>query len=267
MKPFGLLQVGINAYEGSGKLNGCVNDVMAMSDTLTRLNGRMTGYRQLLDKKATLANMRLAMREMVRKHTEKPVWIFQYSGHGTLWRDKSGDDASGIDGALVPVDYKRKGVLLDDEIGWLTDQLPKDGKLILWLDSCYAGAAQRSWMPRMLACGLKQPVPRYLDLGVRGTANNTLKNYDPVKFLDINDERSVLIATSQPNVTSDDAWIEGKWRGAGTHALLLAWQSVGLQASYIAVQEVANYWLANRGHRQRIVLGGREENLKQPFLT
>ena len=263
MEPFALLQIGINAYPGSDKLNGCVNDIRTVQGVLTKLNGRLTNYRELLDRNATRARIRAGFRWLEWKNKDKAVWIVQYSGHGTMVRDLDGDEPYGVDGALCPIDYKRNGLLLDDEIGRLAAACP--GKLILFFDSCYAGQAQRGPL-RMLNRLMRREVPRFVR--VKDTPpNTTLTNYDPARLLDANAEKSVLVGTSQPYVTAADAWIEGQWRGAGTHALMLAWSALGVGASYLQVQEAANEWLSTNGYIQRIVLGGREENFKLPFLT
>lgn len=265
MKPFALLQVGINDYPGADRLNGCVNDVHTFTDVLTRLNGRLTNNRTLLNREATRDKIRAGFRWLQWKQKDKPVWIVQYSGHGTMVRDVSGDEPYGVDGALCPVDYKRSGLLLDDEIGAVTDALPEGGKLVLLFDSCFAGQAQRS-VTRVVNGWMKRDVARFVR--VKDTpSNTTLTNYDPARLVDENSERSVLVGTSQPYVTAADAWIGGAWRGAGTHALMLAWSDLGLGASYFQVQAAANEWLAANGYVQRIVLGGREDNLKKPFLT
>lgn len=263
MKPFALLQIGINDYPGAEKLNGCLNDVAAFTDALTHLNGRLTNYRQLLDRNASRARIRAGFRWLEWKNKDKAVWIVQYSGHGTMVRDVSGDEQYGVDGALCPIDYKRNGLLLDDEVGRLADACP--GKLILLFDSCFAGQAQRG-VTRILNRVMRREVPRFVRVP-QSPSNSTITNYDPARLVDANSERSVLVATSQPYVTAADAWIGGQWRGAGTHALMLAWSRLGVGASYLDVQEAANEWLWTNGYLQRIVLGGREENFKLPFLT
>ena len=54
--------------------------------------------------------------------TNEPAWLrgdslfFHYSGHGSRLHDDNGDEASGWDDALVPLDYETRGLILDDEV-------------------------------------------------------------------------------------------------------------------------------------------------------
>ena len=44
------------------------------------------------------------------------VVFLHYSGHGGRVRDVSGDEASGYDSTLIPLDFKRAGQIIDDDI-------------------------------------------------------------------------------------------------------------------------------------------------------
>ncbi len=268
-----LLQIGINAYGGGSSLQGCVQDTLDFGAKLKLFQTPLSTVR-VLDKDATGKNIRRSFDQMVSStkfmihdSLRKPATIiFQYSGHGTCVKDKNKDEASGIDGAIVPVDYASKGLIMDDEIGRFADRL-QPAKLIILLDSCFAGQAQRfGFIPNSVRRTFGFSTPRFLK--VKGTpANTTLANYDSKSFIDINNETSVLVATSRPNETSADAYIGGKYRGAGTYGLGLAWLALGKDASYLDVQKWANNWLYANNYAQQIMLGGTMANLKLPFMT
>ena len=50
-----------------------------------------------------------------------------YSGHGGRVRDTSGDEADGYDETLIPVDFRRAGQIVDDDIyKMLVTAMPAD---------------------------------------------------------------------------------------------------------------------------------------------
>ena len=257
-----IFSVGINKYGGGSSLYGCVNDVGNLHTALQAMIYQPDTRWIMTDKEATGAKIRDGLKWL---QGQGGTVIFQYSGHGTLIADKSGDEADKIDGAIVPVDYGKKGVILDDEIAAFVDKATKC-KVILLFDSCYAGETQRGALIKASERLLRRPIPRFIQTKAT-PPNSTLINYDSKKFLDINSERSVLVATSQPTVTSADAYIDNKYQGAGTYAMIRAWRQLGRTASYLRVQEVANAWLLQNRYEQRITLGGTAANLQKPFLT
>lgn len=258
---YSILQVGINAYPSS-PLNGCVNDLYQFWETTTRLRWAATGRKFLSDASATGKAIRDGMAWLMRQNTQ--LLIFQYSGHGTIVRDKSGDEPSGIDGAICPVDYARNGLILDDEFGALADRLRPGQRLILFFDSCYSGAAQRGGALGMMRAWWRQTRPRFVRTEAVIPSD---VHYNPTTNISFNNDKSVLIATAQPNVLADDAWIAGRYRGAGTHAIMTAWGSMGAGASYEAIVNAANVWLASNGHGQRIMYGGERLHFGRAFLT
>lgn len=259
---FSLFQVGINNYPTS-PLRGCVNDVLHLDDMLAAAKWKPTNAYRLFDGGATQAMIRTGMRWLMQQRTQ--TLIFQYSGHGTILRDQSGDEPSGIDGALCPVDYAAGRYILDDELGAMAEMLAPGQRLILLLDCCYSGASQRggaigmirnlfNWRTRKRFVRTEAVIP--------GDAE-----YDARKKVTFNDSDSILIATAQPNELCDDAWIAGQYRGAGTYALMLAWSKLGLKASYEDVMALANTWLGDNGHTHRVMFGGKKERYSGRFLT
>lgn len=259
---FSLLQVGINDYPTS-PLRGCVNDIWHVDEMLYLAGWRPAASYELFDKRATQMMIRTGMRWLMQQRTQ--TLIFQYSGHGTILRDQSGDEPSGIDGALCPVDYHLGRYILDDEIGAMADLLAPGQRLILLFDCCYSGASQRgsalgmirnlfNWRTRKRFVRSDAVIPGDIE-------------YDARKKVTFNDSDSILIATAQPNELCDDAWIAGKYRGAGTYALMFAWSRLGLKASYEDVMALGNEWLADNGHAHRLMYGGKKERYSAPFLT
>ncbi|GBG58987.1 hypothetical protein CBR_g24336 [Chara braunii] len=66
--------------------------------------------------------------------------VFYYSGHGIQVKDLDGDELDGYDEALVPVDFEKSGVMLDDEINQLIVRpLIKGVRLHAIIDACHSG--------------------------------------------------------------------------------------------------------------------------------
>jgi metacaspase-1 len=108
------LCIGINNYPGTGSdLSGCVNDA---NDWAAELKKRGFAVSKLLDKKATGANMRTAIGQLVSGAVSGDVVVVQYSGHGSYVADTDGDEPDGVDEVLCPHDIDSRGPLTDDEL-------------------------------------------------------------------------------------------------------------------------------------------------------
>ena len=69
----------------------------------------------------TRENMMAAIQSLVAGAADGDSLFFHFSGHGTQQRDTSGDEADGMDEALVPLDYQQvclwtHGFLLSDRV-------------------------------------------------------------------------------------------------------------------------------------------------------
>jgi hypothetical protein len=71
--------------------------------------------------------------------------VFHFSGHGSLVRDTNGDELTGLDSCLCPLDYNAPastggGVVTDDEIrALLVNKVPRGARLYVILDCCHNG--------------------------------------------------------------------------------------------------------------------------------
>ena len=71
---------------------------------------------------------------------DSPCFIHTRESHGVSVPDKNGDEADGFDEALVPVDYKKAGVILDDTLlEKLVCPLPKGAIMTCFIDCCHSG--------------------------------------------------------------------------------------------------------------------------------
>ena len=64
----------------------------------------------------TRHNIMAAYRKIVGESEAGDAIFLHYSGHGGTVKDTSGDEASGYDETLVPVDYLENGMIIDDDL-------------------------------------------------------------------------------------------------------------------------------------------------------
>jgi metacaspase-1 len=259
-KDFALLQVGINTYSGA-PLRGCRNDCINLINRFERNGWKPSWHKYLYDRDATRQGIIESLAALITR--PERTLIFQYSGHGTRIRDVNGDETSGYDSAICPVDFFEKGPIIDDDLAAIYDMVPFDSRLIVLFDSCFSGKSQRAFTLKVKAA-FKRNIQRYLPedqiptkvkkLTIPGIRLTTRRS-----FLE-NNERCVLISTAKETQTSADAYINGKWQGAGTAALLYAWDYLGMNALYKPVAQVANKWLKDNGYEQVLRVEGRAEN-------
>lgn len=133
--------IGINYRNTLNELKGCITDVY------TALNF----YKPFLDEwiiltddtphKPTRANILAAFRWLVQKVDSSPDenLVLWYSGHGGLTKDSSGDERSGQDSVIYPIDNT---VILDDTIYYNTvvpmEAFPNK-YLFMCFDCCHNG--------------------------------------------------------------------------------------------------------------------------------
>lgn len=129
-------------------LPGTSQDLAAMTDIAHGLGFANEAIRVLSGPQAT----RAAITEALETWLVKDVGpgdraLFYYSGHGTRVKDESGDEADGLDEALVPADVVKeggawKGLLLDDDLGAVLGRI--GGRAVLaFVDACHSGTLAR----------------------------------------------------------------------------------------------------------------------------
>lgn len=141
------LIIGI-CYRGTeSQLNGCINDANCMKYMLTTKFGYpakdvlfMTDDQADPLLKPTRTNIINGMRWLVGDARPGDSLFFHYSGHGGQARDRSGEEADGMNETLIPLDYRSAGQIEDDEINRvLVNPLPSGARLHAVVDACHSG--------------------------------------------------------------------------------------------------------------------------------
>jgi hypothetical protein len=125
----------------SAQLGGCGHDV----DTNVQLHQEL-GHQVVWLKgaEATKAAILSTLAEALADAGPDDGVEFDWSGHGTNARDRDGDETDRLDEAIVPDDFQRSGVILDDQLYELAAPAFARGvRVVLKLDSCYSGKFHR----------------------------------------------------------------------------------------------------------------------------
>lgn len=139
------LHIGID-YEGSeSELFGCEND----ANNMKRLTQNILGYNEenitLMTDNAdilpTYDNIMKYLHSMADKtNTENVKELFiTYSGHGSNIHDHSGDESDKKDECLIPIDYKKKGYIKDDDLHAVIAKINEKVNVIILIDACHSG--------------------------------------------------------------------------------------------------------------------------------
>ena len=137
------LLVGIN-YKGTNyELNGCINDVTNMSEFLKTVlkYDKITEITDDTRIKPTRANIISNLVNMVKNSKRGDRLLFLYSGHGSLVKDQNGDETSGYDSCLCPIDTLQSGkYITDDEIrNNIVNKIPTGVRMTFIFDCCNSG--------------------------------------------------------------------------------------------------------------------------------
>jgi hypothetical protein len=233
------LLIGINYdNDASLKLNGCVNDVFAMSNMLIDVYGYSKSNVTIMHDSASpnlLPNRANILRELAtiiaKSQNSSEIWI-HYSGHGTHIRDINRDEVDGRDEAIVPSDVYTNGTITDDQLLEIFSQ----SKCLTYLmfDCCHSGSI----------CDLQwrfEYVP---------SRRNYIRYNESRRVL--SNQNIVMISGCRDNQTSADAYnIEEKMAmGAMTNALIDSIRANNYNATMLKIYADMCGWLKNKGHTQ-----------------
>lgn len=138
--------IGINYTEHkAGVLSGCHNDVFNMKKYIMDV-GKVyaKNIKILMDDgqhmRPTKRNIMNALDDLTRKCQPGDTGFVHYSGHGSRQRDYTGQEESGYNSTLVPIDFNTAGQIVDDELyEHLVLKMPRGSTLTCLMDCCHSG--------------------------------------------------------------------------------------------------------------------------------
>ncbi len=265
------LFVGINAY-AERPLQGCVNDAKNMQIALAKRYGfAANNTTLLLDQQATRAGILNALQNYQTKVGAGDVFVFTYSGHGTLFADSKSEEqdeteelsipgtqyAPGkYDSAICPIDSKSdtsgkpwNNIILDDELFKVFSGFTAKGAQVVFVsDSCHSGTLARALGGQVLN------LPKADQANVRFYPFNEIKSFDSIKnpsrtevvrrrSTDANDLLIVLTGSKDTEYSHDFKASNNVWGGLFTMILLDAIEYANEQnkkPNYVMVQQLVS---------------------------
>ena len=272
------LLIGINRYQIAGAdLRGCVNDVDDMKAVLIELHGFNKGdITVLTDGAATKKAMQAGIKALVRDSKKGDVAVLHYSGHGSNVPDDNSDESDGRDEILCPTNLDWEDPLRDDWLRTTFDGLRAGVSLTAIMDCCNSGTNTRAILPpdapvkeRYLPSpwGLRavesgRSLPRKVTSELRKSARATRKAKDIVDA----DLPELLITGCRDTQTSADAFINGRYNGALTYALVEAIRHANGHVTYQELHDRVAEVLKAKQFDQVPQLEGRKSRFNHPVF-
>lgn len=216
------LLVGINYIGTPYQLYGCINDINNIGSYLQKVR-KYNSFIVMTDTssiKPTRSNILAGFRALLQGAVSGDELWFHFSGHGVLTNDASGDEESGKDSCICPIDVMRTGFISDDVIrSNLAALVPKGVRLYMVLDACHSGTGcdlrykydDASYLTNNLAKLPEKYIPN--DWSLQQTSYE-FKRYSKTAG------EVFCISGCQDEQTSADAFLGGQASGVLTHLLL-----------------------------------------------
>lgn len=197
------LLIGINYKGTQSELYGCINDVQLMKEELIKRGFKESNIVIITDdtilkpKKVTILD---EFKKLLINAKTNDRLFFMYSGHGSYTRDLNGDEKTGYDQMICPIDFN---MIVDDELKtYITNYFTaSNATMISLFDSCFSGSV--------------------LDLRYQYYDSLT-NNVDSVnnKETETKNNNVIMISGSSDVQTSADTVVDGTPRGAVTWSFL-----------------------------------------------
>jgi hypothetical protein len=216
------LLIGINYLEDPrNTLYGCINDVKNIEAKLRIANPECKEFRILTDAttepllKPTRQNIIDGINWLVNGLKPNESVFFHYSGHGGLTLDRSGDEKSGFDSCIYPINKGKIEIITDDELRiMLVNKIPTGCKGFAVLDCCHSGSA--------LDLRYLISAPEYGKINI---SQNT-------KYPKANGSVIFLSGCADNQVAADTVDSKNVPSGALTNALLEVWNQYGMNIKF-----------------------------------
>lgn len=275
------LLIGINKYQIPGAdLRGCVNDVRDLSAALIEFHGfKKKDITVLLDGAATHKAMQAGIKSLLRGAKKGDVLVLHYSGHGSNVPDdaRNRDEADGRDEILCPTDLNWDDPLRDDWLRKMFDTLPAGVSFTTIMDCCHSGTNTRAIQPPdvkvkqrylpspwgLAASESGRGLPRNVTSELRRSPRSTRKAKDIVNA----ELPEVLITGCRDTQTSADAFINGRFNGALTFALVEAIKKSKGRLTYRELHDRASTVLKAKKFEQVPQLEGRISRFDAPVFS
>lgn len=133
------LLIGINYTGTNNELRGCINDVYAIKERISKDGfNHINILTDLSEKKATKDNILMEFTNLLINSQSEDLLFLLYSGHGSYILDKNNDETTGYDQLIISCDFKG---IIDDELKTIIQTYLKPNvTLFAMFDSCFSGS-------------------------------------------------------------------------------------------------------------------------------
>jgi hypothetical protein len=232
----------INAYGGGNELRGCINDVELAE---TKLVPEGFQIRKFLDDKVTRKRVLAEMEYVIAQSIPGDIIYIHYSGHGTLVKDRNGDEEDGYDEAW----YVYDGSIIDDQLYDLLMKIPDGVTVVIIADCCHSGSSTRGDACKRRNRFVHPAFEINSDLQVRNLTHTAIK--------------WVSLAACKDDQSAADAMINGKYHGAFSYYAL---NTLRRTYTYMDWYSTIRNYLPNSYFDQEPVLEGKESLINQIVL-
>ena len=151
------LLIGINYIDTNVALRGCINDVNNINNILKTNNFNITMLTDTSTVKPIKQNIINSLKWLINDCKSGDTLLFYYCGHGSQIKDTDGDESDKLDEVIVPLDYRKNGVITDD---FLYDNIKLKGGVNFYgfTDCCHSGSICDLKFNYTPSCGLKQGI-------------------------------------------------------------------------------------------------------------
>lgn len=210
------LVIGCNYSGTTNQLSGCINDANNIKNLLTQWGFEVTLMTDVTpgDVYPTRGNILDRLSEAVSRLSSGDSLFLYYSGHGTLLNDQNGDEISGFDSCIVPINWRTANLIRDDEIRSILINAPTGSKIMGFFDSCNSGSV----------CDLRY---NYFDTSYRSNpgvkSSDTITRQNKVvnnRYNDTNAEIVTISASRDDQLAIELVNYNGYTGGALTYNLL-----------------------------------------------
>lgn len=229
-------------------LNGCIEDIINMRNMLIDAYGydqsNIVMLRDDIPNPSTqpTGNNILKQLQLIAAQSAnlEEVWI-HYSGHGSQINQLGKDEVSGLDQVIIPVDYRTKGVIVDNTLLSIIRTIKS--RAILLFDSCHSGTV----------CDLPWSFQSTNSTTYSRTQNNNVVIANPNIY---------MISGCKDSQTSDDTASEmyAHYVGAFTNAFLDCLRNSKHNSSIMLLYRDVCVHLAKNGYSQIPVLSSSSMN-------
>jgi hypothetical protein len=142
------LLIGINCTGTDYALNGCVNDIHTVLDTLRKINFPTAKFSIFVDDESSANVTAPPSRENIIKYISwlvkdaqsGDVLFFHYFGHGAQTKSLEDKDEE-YDQCITPLAYQTKGLIIDDDLfKMFVEPLPEGVRLTSVPDCCHSAS-------------------------------------------------------------------------------------------------------------------------------